>query len=696
MKRLIILATVIVSVHAIIYGQDCTILSKANNITPDKLCSPVTVTWNVIYNGVNNAGKNVSIRFRWGDGSSEIAPAVNIAGASWQASVSHTYTSTGDKCNYNPQATLVVNGVECTSSTQQQIVTVWDNDDHNGGKMAINPSVFPICFGHGGNARFRDETRFNCVPPQEKDVPNLYTRWVQWIYGTSITMTGVPVTVNGQARTFPYSAPIITLTGPVTGSGVQSDIINVADDKLIGQYFQVTLRNWNYCNPYDDPNIPGPPADPVNGDHPPVTTTAIVLIVGYPDATITPVDTLCTGSPKVTLKAKDAGGVWSGPGVTGNTFDPAQAGPGNHIIKYSVSNQYGCNDEDQIIITVMPAPVATITPVVTQFVNGPPVNLSATPAGGTWSGPGITGAIFYPGVAGLGNHVIRYITQTDRFGCSGTDTIHINVIKPPLPVADFEPDTTGCTPLKIRFRNKSTSADSYLWDFGDKNYSTEKNPQHTYFVPGNYIVRLTVKNPAGEDHHEEIMTVFQNPSALFNVYPTEIVNTTQIAAFYNYSQFSVKNLWNFGDGYTSDDINPYHKYEKEGSYNVVLTVTSKDGCIDSAKFPTSVIVKYTEGSLSYANAFAWNRMGPTGGYWEEGEINDHIFRPHFTNVMEYHLQIFNRLGVLVFDTKDLRQGWDGYVDGSDLALQGVYVWRAKGRYADGTYFDKVGDVTFLH
>ncbi|MDZ7633294.1 MAG: hypothetical protein U5L72_02165 [Bacteroidales bacterium] len=39
-----------------LYGQDCTIFSKANNITPDKLCSPVTATWTVSYTGVNDAG----------------------------------------------------------------------------------------------------------------------------------------------------------------------------------------------------------------------------------------------------------------------------------------------------------------------------------------------------------------------------------------------------------------------------------------------------------------------------------------------------------------------------------------------------------------------------------------------------------------------------------------------------------------
>jgi hypothetical protein len=123
-------------------------------------------------------------------------------------------------------------------------------------------------------------------------------------------MTGIPVTINGTPATFPFSGPIITLPGPVTGSGVFSDMINVANDKLIGQYFQVTLRNWNYCNPYDDPNIPGPPADPVNGDHPPVVTTAIILIVPYPDATITPIDTLCIDGAPVTLKAHDSGGTW--------------------------------------------------------------------------------------------------------------------------------------------------------------------------------------------------------------------------------------------------------------------------------------------------------------------------------------------------------------------------------------------------
>jgi hypothetical protein len=50
-----------------ILSQSCAILAKANNMTPDKLCSPVTASWNVTYTGVNNGGTPVQIFFDWDD-----------------------------------------------------------------------------------------------------------------------------------------------------------------------------------------------------------------------------------------------------------------------------------------------------------------------------------------------------------------------------------------------------------------------------------------------------------------------------------------------------------------------------------------------------------------------------------------------------------------------------------------------------
>ena len=113
-------------------------------------------------------------------------------------------------------------------------------------------------------------------------------------------------------------------------------------------------------------------------------------------------------------------------------------------------------------------------------------------------------------------------------------------------------------------------------------------------------------------------------------------------------------------------------------------------------YRTPVNVDYKLGNIRFPNVFKWNGSGPTGGYWEENEINDNIFRPFFTNVTEYKLQIYNRWGVKLYESSDIQKGWDGYFGVSKLALQGVYVWKVIGRYADGTYFNKIGNVTFLH
>jgi len=825
-------------------GQDCTIFSKANNITPDKLCSPVTATWTVSYTGVNDAGSPVQIRFDWNNGVVETVPASRTAPGVFEATAIVTYTSAGSICNYHPQATLIVNGVLCTSSSQEQIVTVWDDDDHNGGHMHISPEIYPICFGNSANVRFQDLTQFNCVPPQERDNPNVSTRWIQWIYGTDITMTGAPVTVDGRSRTFPYTDDVITLTGPVTGSGVWSDVIYVAADKLIGQYFEVTLRNWNYCNPYDDPTIPGGPRDRLNGDHRPVVTTAIILIVPYPDATIVPVDTMCANAPPVTLSAHDPGGTWTGAGVSGNIFDPVIAGPGNHTIRYEIVNADGCRDADETIITVAPVPDATILnggivcstdPVVvlqardpggiwsgmgvtgnifypavantgnhvitysitdangctdsdetiitvatpdatitpvdtlcedspaitltahdlggiwsgpgmvgnqfipaiagvgnhlirynifntdcsdndstlitvmalpniiivdpgTLFLNGPPVPITAYPTGGTWTGTGMTGNIFNPAEAGLGTHLLTYSLPPHSWGCAASESVRITVILPPPPVADFEGDAAGCAPLTVRFKNKSKHGESYTWDFGDRQYSAEKDPVHTYYVPGDYVIKLTVRNLAGESVRNGIVKVYQNPSAIFDAYPVNVVNNEQIVIFYSYSYYADNYLWMFGDGETSTEENPYHKYEKEGSYTVSLKVTTSMGCVDSAVMETPVVVEWKTGEIKFPNVFKWNETGPTGGQWDEGVYPgmDNVFRPFFENVIEYKLQIYNRWGALIYESHDLNKGWDGYFGNGNLAPQGVYVWKAHGRYADGGYFDTVGDVTFLH
>ncbi len=71
----------------------------------------------------------------------------------------------------------------------------------------------------------------------------------------------------------------------------------------------------------------------------------------------------------------------------------------------------------------------------------------------------------------------------------------------PSPVANFSANkTSGTVPLMITFTDTSTGDPaSRFWSFGDGNSSTKQHPVHTYTLPGNYTVNLTVSNGNGSD-----------------------------------------------------------------------------------------------------------------------------------------------------------------------------------------------------
>ncbi len=65
------------------------------------------------------------------------------------------------------------------------------------------------------------------------------------------------------------------------------------------------------------------------------------------------------------------------------------------------------------------------------------------------------------------------------------------------PIANFEA-TKECD-LVTFISTSINTVNSYLWNFGDGNTSTEQNPSHTYSDSGNYTVSLTVTNDIGNN-----------------------------------------------------------------------------------------------------------------------------------------------------------------------------------------------------
>ncbi|MEO0584518.1 MAG: PKD domain-containing protein, partial [Bacteroidota bacterium] len=76
-----------------------------------------------------------------------------------------------------------------------------------------------------------------------------------------------------------------------------------------------------------------------------------------------------------------------------------------------------------------------------------------------------------------------------------TFSLPVTVINPFIPNADFAlVSDTVCASDTVFFDNSSTNANTYDWDFGDGNGSTEENPTHLYAASGAYTVTLITEN----------------------------------------------------------------------------------------------------------------------------------------------------------------------------------------------------------
>ncbi len=87
----------------------------------------------------------------------------------------------------------------------------------------------------------------------------------------------------------------------------------------------------------------------------------------------------------------------------------------------------GCDGYDTITVTVTGSPSVLFTmPMTMACADDDSIAISATPAGGLFTGTGVFGNMFSPSNAGPGTHILTY-SFTDSLGCTGMDTSSIVV-----------------------------------------------------------------------------------------------------------------------------------------------------------------------------------------------------------------------------------------------------------------------------
>ena len=191
----------------------------------------------------------------------------------------------------------------------------------------------------------------------------------------------------------------------------------------------------------------------------------------------------------------------------------------------------------------------------------------------------------------IGVYRVRMIAE-DSSTCNIRDTAYINIrvgdneVVPNFTIAKIPP----CASLTMQFTNTTTNAGgtafrprTFVWDYGDgtpRDTASFSPPRlHTYASAGTYLVSLYVIDTnfcnAPDTITQEIRL---NPlvRAQFNTSGTGCAPYE--AVFENTSLAGTNFIWDFGDGTTSNEVNPTHLYFNPGTYNVRLIAIDSSTC----------------------------------------------------------------------------------------------------------------------
>ena len=440
--------------------------------------------------------------------------------------------------------------------------------------------------------------------------------------------------------------------------------------------------------------------------------SVIAIINTYPEATYNYQLLPDSGCTPLVVNIPTAPGATSylwdfGDGQMGSGPNPQHTFINNtsSTIIYTVAliatNSYGCKDTVFKTVKVFPRPIVNFSAgPITQTYPSATINFNNTSSTGynyTWTlgdGTVINSYTLAPYTyTTWGVYPIKLLVSTDR--CSDSLSQNITII-PPIPIANFVGGDKGCQPLSVTFTNQSVYTTSYVWNFGDGNTTSMPNPTHVFNIPGTYTISLTVYGPGGTTNvkQADIVTVYQKPFAYFIANPILVYVPNDPVYFVNQSQNAVTYTWDFGDGVTSSAVNPTYNYKEYGEYIVTLIAESIDGCLDTFQLADKIKAEAITG-LEIPNAFTPNPNGPSdGGVFDPKALNNDIFHPNLTGVVDYEMMIYNKWGELLFKTTDQNIGWDGYYKGK-LCPEDTYIYKMTLLTTDAKAIEKAGDVLLI-
>lgn len=330
----------------------------------------------------------------------------------------------------------------------------------------------------------------------------------------------------------------------------------------------------------------------------------------------------CPNDNAVTMSGTPSGGDYTGTGVTGSTFDPQAAGPGTHQIVYSYTTVYGCTGTDTAFTTIASPVSISISGYNSDYCEyDSPVSLTATPASGTFSGPGINGNTFDPSVAGTGSHYIKYSVLNN--GCLNIDSVMITVH--PTPVVQI-------TNLASQYCSNGNAVSISATPSGGSFSGTGINGNT--FDPvqagsGSHSIIYSYTSSAGCTNTDTAYTNVVDPAAItFNNIPNAVCygdNPVSLSASPAGGTFS-------GTAVVAGSFDP--AVAGTGTHYIVYTVTDANSCLSVDSMMISVFAPTPVSFSGLNNTYCSNGMAttlsgsPAGGAFNGNGIAGNSFDPN--------------------------------------------------------------------
>lgn len=348
------------------------------------------------------------------------------------------------------------------------------------------------------------------------------------------------------------------------------------------------------------------------------------------------------------------------PGPTGMTDIYVPPGCSPAFVELSFSRPVRCN---------------SIASDASDFLFTGPQPVSA----GIVQGPCASGAttsrirlLFSPAITTGGTYQVSLRTGTDgnslidECGALVTPgTVFSFPVTSPLSAAFTVVQPANCRRDSIRFRHDGNNlTQSWFWEFGDGQTSTEQNPVHWYASTGTATVRLTVRNDRCTDTSRQTLPIPEDFQISFES-PGEVCSGDSLP-IRNTSTGRADNWrWSFGDGRQATDRDPpapvYFLSSGTRWVTITLQATGNNGtCEGMARKTIEVVASCL---IRVPTAFSPNSDGR----------NDFLYPVNAVRAAELEFRVFDRFGQLLFVTRDRRNRWDGRFRGLDMPA-GVYVW----------------------